>query len=226
MINKEKKVILFIVEGVSDENALGSIMKKYFIHSQVRFLVIHGDITTHDFVNMNEIIKKINKNIETISQRYRYNKEDINRIIHLVDMDGVCIPDSAVIFSENVGIQYNRDGIRTKNVKSIQKRNHLKSQVLYKLRKTSNISDIPYNIYYMSCNLEHVLFNNQMDFTDEDKMRISDQFAERFDNNMDEFIKFIMNQEIAVNGNYNETWKFIEKNMNSLNRYTNLHLLF
>ena len=40
----EKKVIVFIVEGRSDEAALGSIMKEFFSNHEVQFIVVHGDI--------------------------------------------------------------------------------------------------------------------------------------------------------------------------------------
>ena len=38
----EKKVIAFIVEGASDEAALGTIMKEYFTDNEVQFVVIRG----------------------------------------------------------------------------------------------------------------------------------------------------------------------------------------
>ena len=46
----EKKVVIFIVEGPSDEAALGTIMKEYFASNEVQFVVVHGDITLKDYV--------------------------------------------------------------------------------------------------------------------------------------------------------------------------------
>lgn len=46
MSKKTKKVVLFLVEGVSEETALGLPMKNYFETNEVRFEVVHGDITT------------------------------------------------------------------------------------------------------------------------------------------------------------------------------------
>lgn len=40
----EKKVIAVIVEGPSEEAALGSILKEYFDSAEVQFVVVHGDI--------------------------------------------------------------------------------------------------------------------------------------------------------------------------------------
>ena len=36
----EKKVVIFIVEGPSDEAALGTIMKEYFASNEVQFVVV------------------------------------------------------------------------------------------------------------------------------------------------------------------------------------------
>jgi len=46
----EKKVIAVIVEGPSDEAALGSILKEYFSSEEIQFVVVHGDITTKDYI--------------------------------------------------------------------------------------------------------------------------------------------------------------------------------
>ena len=89
---REKKVVLFIVDGPSDEAALGSVMKEYFSSDEVQFVVVHGDITLKDNVSLDDIKKKINEQIEYIQRRYRYNFDDFIRIIHIVDMDGVYIP--------------------------------------------------------------------------------------------------------------------------------------
>ena len=42
----EKKVVAVIVEGPSDENAIGSILKEFFSSEEVQFAVVHGDITS------------------------------------------------------------------------------------------------------------------------------------------------------------------------------------
>ena len=55
----EKKVVVFIVEGPSDEAALGTIMKKYFSSNEVQFIVVQGDITLKDYVSSDNILKKM-----------------------------------------------------------------------------------------------------------------------------------------------------------------------
>lgn len=67
----EKKVIVFIVEGPSDEAALGTIMKEYFSGNEVQFLVVHGDITLKDYVSAEQILIRLNELVESIKQKYR-----------------------------------------------------------------------------------------------------------------------------------------------------------
>lgn len=222
----EKKVIAFIVEGPSDEAALGTVMKEYFSSNEVRFVVMHGDITLKDYVSTDSILKKINEQIDNIKRKYRYQTEDFIRIIHLTDTDGVYVDDEYVKYAQVDDIQYYIDHIETNNIEAAKKRNHKKADILYKLRKHGKINNIPYKIYFNSCNLEHVLYNELKDFTDEEKQFLSDDFAEQYEGNVDEFIEFISNTDIAVTGTYQKTWDFIQKNRNSLNRYSNMHLIF
>ena len=69
---REKKVIVFIVEGPSDEASLGSVMKECFSGNEVRFVVVHGDITLKDYASNESILKKLNEQIERVKDRYRY----------------------------------------------------------------------------------------------------------------------------------------------------------
>ena len=90
---------------------------------------------------------------------------------------------------------------------------------MFKLYVTGKIHEIRYRLYFNSCNLEHVLYNELKDFSDEEKEELSDEFAEMYEGKIDEFIRFISDVELAVPGTYRETWKFIEKDKNSLQRH-------
>lgn len=222
----EKKVIAFIVEGASDEAALGTIMKEYFSDNEVQFVVIRGDITTKDYVSKDAILKKINEQIEEVKKRYRYQTEHFIKIIHLTDADGVYVGEDCVKYAEVEGIQYYIDHMETAKVKETVERNVRKADILFKLRRTGTVQGIPYKIYYNSCNLEHVLYNELKDFTDEEKRDMSDDFAEKYEGKAEEFVAFISDVEIAVPGTYQKTWDFLEKDKNSLNRHSNMHLIF
>ena len=147
-------------------------------------------------------------------------------IIHIVDTDGVYIPEIDIKEADVEKAQYYENHIDVKNVKAIVNRNRRKGAILYKLRKTGKINGIPYRIYFNSCNLEHVLYDELKDFTDEEKQILSDDFADKYDGKVNEFIEFISDNQIAVPGTFQKTWDYIEKDRNSLNRHSNMHLIF
>ncbi len=222
----EKKVIAFIVEGPSDEAALGTIMKEYFSNNEVQFVVVHGDITLKDYVSNSDILKKINEKIENIKSRYRYVQGDFMKIIHIADTDGVYIPDTIIRSAQTDEIQYHEDHIDAKNAGAIIERNKQKGKILYKLRKTAKVNGVPYRIYFNSCNLEHVLYGELKNYSDDEKQILSDDFADKYDGKVNEFIEFISDLAIAVPGTYQKTWDYIEKDKNSLHRHSNMHLIF
>ena len=79
---------------------------------------------------------------------------------------------------------------------------------------------------YFSGHVEHVLYGELRDFSDEEKQILSDDFADRYEGKPEEFIEFISDRAIAAAGTYQKTWDFIEKGIHSLNRGSNMHLIF
>ena len=97
---------------------------------------------------------------------------------------------------------------------------------MFKLYTTGKVHNIQYRLYFNSCNLEHVLYGELKDFSDDEKEVLSDEFAEKYEGKVYEFIDFISDKSVAVDGTYRETWKYIEKDKNSLQRHSNMHLIF
>ena len=221
----EKKVIAVIVEGPSDEAALGSILKEYFCNKEIQFVVVHGDITTKDYVSVDNILTKIKELVDSIKQKYGYNADDFLKIIHIVDTDGTFCND-AIVKEDVTGVQYYTDHMETKYPEYLIRKHTKKAEILFKLYTTGKINGVAYRVYFNSCNLEHVLFNELEDFTDDDKEEMADEFAEKFEGKLDEFVEFISNPDIAVHGTYKETWRYIEKDKHSLERNSNMHLIF
>lgn len=221
----EKKVVAVIVEGPSDESALGGILKEFFSSDEVQFAVVHGDITSDYEVTKENVVSKIAKLIESVRRKYGYEWKDFLRIIHIADTDGAftrdCIMENAV-----ESIQYYEDHIEYFNVEEVRKRNERKSEMMFKLYTTGKIHDVPYRLYFNSCNLEHVLYDELKEFSDEEKEILSDEFADKYEGKISEFIEFISDKSVAVDGTYRETWKYIEKDKNSLRRHSNMHLIF
>ena len=161
-MKREKKVVMVIVEGPSDESAMGGILKEYFSSKEVQFAVVHGDITSDYDTTRDNVLKKIGDKVEEIRSRYGYHLSDFVSIIHIADTDGVFTKD-CIKKSEVKNIQYYEDRIEAFNTSEVEKRNMHKSEILSKLYSTGKVKDISYRIYFNSCNLEHVLYNELKD---------------------------------------------------------------
>ena len=91
-----KKIMLFIVEGPTDETALSTVLSRIFSSDTVRFQVVHGDVLTQDFVGPDKMVAAVNEQIK----RFRgniYRPGDFCKVVHLTDTDGAFIPESAVV---------------------------------------------------------------------------------------------------------------------------------
>ncbi|MBU3184714.1 hypothetical protein [Clostridium estertheticum] len=223
---KSKKIVLFIVEGVTDRNSFALVLSKIIEKDKiVRFKVIHGDITTQNGVSASNIYAKITDYIKEFISSDMYKKSDISNVIHLVDTDGAFINDEQVLQKDTNGsIEYNTQNIYAKNTDNIKKRNKQKSQILSKLATTNMVyANLSYRVYFFSSNLEHVIHNIQV-VNDDDKRRFAEKFEDEFITNPISFIEFMNNPEFAINAEYKDTWEFIKKDTNSLKRFTNFNL--
>lgn len=60
-----KKIVLIIVEGKTEELALGRIFTKHFQSSHVHIKVVHHDITSKYGNHPSNIVKKIHELVKT-----------------------------------------------------------------------------------------------------------------------------------------------------------------
>lgn len=222
-----KRVILIIVEGPTDDDALGVIFSKYFNNNTVRVKIIHGDITTEKRVNSSNILTHITDVVKQALSEYKLNKSDLMNVIHLTDTDGTFVSDEAILYDETKEKPYYcKDAIRTRDPAAIIERNRQKRENIQKLFNTKYVwKDIPYQLFYMSCNLEHVLYNKN-NLNDDEKEKEALLFAKRYMNNISGFVRFINDPEYAVLGDYLASWKYIIVDSHSLERHTNLGMCF
>ena len=143
-------------------------------------------------------------------------------IVHIVDMDGAYIPDNAIIKDETANKPiYALTEIRTANVRGIIRCNATKRGCIDKISSTPRLHDIPYQAYFMSCNLDHVLYD-KLNSTDEEKEKDSLGFAKKYGSYIPDFVKFMSESDFSVGGTYLESWSFIKEAKHSLERHTNL----
>lgn len=218
-----KKIIFVIVEGPTDDLALGAYLTRIYDRKQVYIHIVHGDLTTQFDVNPSNVLKYIKEMVETYAKGSHFRKADFCQVVHIVDMDGAYIPDDSITEDRNMGKPfYTLNEIMTDSVSNLKERNRRKRLVLEKLSSCSSIwSGIPYQVYYMSCNLDHVLYD-YANLTNEEKEKNALRFATQYGNNLDAFVSFISESGFSVCDEYLKSWSFIKQGHNSLHRFTNL----
>ena len=220
-----KKIVFVIVEGPSDEEALGVLLNRIYDSRAVYVQVMHCDITTELDVNAGNVIAKIGDVVRKYAGR-TFKSGDFSRIIHITDMDGAFIPDSAVVEdAEAIKPIYSITEIRTRSKSAIENRNLRKRECLNRLSSASRIWGVPYQIYYMSCNLDHALYG-KLNSTDDEKEADAFAFAKRYRNDIPGFMNYISESDFSVAGSYLRSWQYIREGLHSLERHTNFGLCF
>lgn len=217
-----KKIMLFIVEGPTDETSLSTVLSRIFSSATVRFQVVHGDVLTRDFVAPDKIVAAVNEQVKLFRGSV-YKPGDFCKIVHLADTDGAFIPESAVVKESLEGKQYpfyTDTQILAPEPENILDRNVRKSRNIARLSSIGKIGGIPYSFYYFSCNLDHVL-HGRNNLSEAEKIMCSRAFDLRYADAPDAFIRFMKDESFAVRGTYQETWAFIKQGTRSLERYSN-----
>ena len=220
-----KKIVFVIVEGPSDEEALGVLLNRIYDSKAVYVQVMHCDITTELDVNAGNVVAKIGDVVKQYAGR-AFKPGDFSRIIHITDMDGAFIPDEAVV-EDAVAVKplYSATEIRTQRKSGIENRNQRKRECLNRLSSASRIWGVPYQIYYMSCNLNHALYG-KLNSTDDEKEADSFAFAKKYRDDIPGFMKYIGESDFSITGSYPQSWQYIREGLHSLERHTNFGLCF
>ncbi len=207
-----------------------------------------ADITTHGSTNSRTIFGRINKFfIEPWLANNHQTPDIIYKVIHIVDMDGAYVDDSCIkydsdrIKSQNTrseNLKYCEKEILSANVEQTKIRNAQKRNNLDWLVKNSTIHykktdeatgkmidyNINYEIYFFSCNLDHVLYRDA-NMAWWEKVEKAEEFAARYGDCPENFNKAI-GSSILVGMTYEESWEFItERNNRSLEPHTNINIL-
>lgn len=221
-----KKVIFFIVEGPTDKNTFNPILKKIFPDQKICFHVVRGDLTTEKAFSAKTTVTRLKNLIDLEIGKSGYLSTDILEFVHLIDTDGAFIPSENVLYCDNERIEYSTNYIKTRDIESIHGRNENKSGNVKWLSELKKIKKKPYHIYYFSRNLEHFLHSRIDDMSGEEKMNLADDFVDKYISNIDGFKEFISMVNLSLLSSYEESWKYIFKDVNSLNRVSNFYLFF
>ena len=216
----KKGVVLFIVEGISDKIALGLLLSRLVCSDNTQFAVMHGDCLNR---SVERAVAAIVECVKATMQKYSYKRSDFVQIIHIVDTDGSFIPDNKVIGRQKSGVEYFTDKIETGELSETLSRHHRRRAAAEYLSKTDRISRIPYDIYFMSRNLEHVTQGEEGHVASGHKVSFAESFADRFSDDPYGFMELLYKENVAAKGDYDASWREIMQGTNSLKRKSNIN---
>ncbi len=225
---EESKIVLFIVEGKSDEMSLAPALEQ-IVTNKIKFKVMCCDITSHNDSNVGNIEKRIKTEaVENFLKNNRqFRSKDICKIVHIIDTDGAFAPDNCIVKNDkidNVHYYANRIECKSYTYNKILVSRERKRKILSHLStldtiKIPNGVEVPYEIYYMSCNLDCVL-HDKRNSTTKEKISNSRKFSDEYDDPK-KFIEFFNSDLIKVDGSYVSTWDNLKLEFNSLSRGSN-----
>ena len=242
----KRQIVLFLVEGKSDREALQLAIPELYDqideNVEVFFPVMvedeeekGGDITSKIKVWPRNIEEKIYEFfLKDFFNEQKIMPKDITEIVQIIDMDGAYVSDDMICDGDTQTGEdrpyYDENTIITKRVEGIIKRNAHKRENIDYLSSLSTIKvkqkTVKYSIYYFSSNLDHFLHHDaNLDYRK--KRELADSFARSYIGNVEGFIKQMTDDSDAVCGmDYKQSWDFIKtEGPNSLQRHTNLSIL-
>ena len=228
-----KKYVLFIVEGKNDQIEIQAMLRAYCANSlQDKYVDIYlpynGDITfekTEKTITgkLTEAVLSWRRGETRLHPFHPVAPSDVAKIVHVIDTDGAFIPESAIIADDVGDVEYKEDCIRCGDRAFIVGRNRKKAKAIRKLLSVPKIDNISYEVFFVSCNMDHVLFGTQNPAA-KSKGPNARYFAAHCKHPAD-LNQSIFGENICFDGPFQESWNFIQLDMNSLNRHTNLNIL-
>lgn len=228
----QKKIVLFIVEGDHDEDEINSILHTpyfadYLKHYRLEFKKVNTDITSDKFSSgsniqgkLSQLVREFRKNGVPFSN---IKVSDIDKIIHIVDTDGTFIPREKIKYADVGKYVYEEECIKANNPDEAYARNRRKASILQVLMGVKKIDNIKYTVYFVSCNMEHMLFDKKV-YSPSEKSSLSDDFVKRCKNDPECLFENVFNKQITYDVSHEESWKDIQEGTNSLKRKTNINI--
>ncbi len=165
----------------------------------IRFDVQREDILTKWDANKRipNIKNSVVKVIQGYLNKYKFLAKDLTAVVHITDADGCFIAPEFVKVKEDIeqNLFYTEDAILVnsdKRKEQIEQRNEMKANNARILVANDHFSinrlKVPYQLFYFSTNLEHVLWNERNEIPTE-KVHKADDFMENLTGTIEEYLR-------------------------------------
>lgn len=230
----ETKRVLFIVEGPSDrislEVPLLNAVRKKGEDMRLYFLVAGGDLTAKGKTpaRSRDLIKK---EVASFLLTTMLKPSDIDLIVLLTDLDASFAPRDCYLFDPAVASQTyvpEEKVILLEEPEGLYVQRTRKRECLEYLSRLGTLYvkryKIPFFVLFSSINLEHSLYGDPNPLSRE-KVRLSRKFEERFAENHDEFVAFLLGL-LGDESSYLGSWETSKRIRRAFERESTLGFLF
>ena len=235
----KKKVVLFIVEGLSDmaalERPLQNLLEGNEQGIEATFLIAECDVTSDFRNNPSNIEQKINRFYfePFFSANDFYYPKDVMEVVHIVDLDGTFIPEEncyafdAEHFATGRFV-YDPPYVYGETAEAVIARNRQKALNIKHLLTLDTIKvdskTCPYSIFFFSSNIDHYL-HDRLNLCGREKIERAERFADCCDEDPEWFVRRICQHAQALKGmTHEESWAYIMEGANSVKRHTNFNI--
>lgn len=220
MVNK--KVILFIVESANDQIAIANSLECVLSSDNVSFQITDGDITS------DKLRKGIKDEVGNIIKQhcihYKLRPADILETVLLLDLDGVYITlDNIIESADHVKPYYKGDSILHIHPAFLYETHMRKQRNLSILTGVEKVMNIPFSVYFFSCNLDHVICNDA-NLTQYQKREEAGRFDKLYCEDSRGFISFFTEHGLTSGCSYLNSWQTAREGTNSLKRRSNFNV--
>lgn len=234
-----KRVWLFVVEGDTDETAIGLPLEDLITSKTVDFDVFGSDIfgaTNYNAgsdsrLHEDDINSRIRQEVLSYLSRPNvdYNWNNLDKVILIIDTDGCFIPESSIHENSQISsIRYHSDRIDVPDAGVARRRIAERARNVHSAVNRGRITyrgrSVPVEVFYLSRNLEHALHGKSGSLTKREKINLARRFRSEYQADHSVFLELI-HTTIAAPGDYRASWAFIQEGLHSLERSTNLGLL-
>ena len=220
-MSKRPNVVPVIVEGPTEELALGLVFSQLFrAMGRLHFEVVHGDLLTQqrfcvtpggnaESKRVDEWVRKgILDYLQGLSPKITWN--DLACIIQITDTDAAFVPEE--LAPDHL---VHRNEIKRGNARILAR----KSAFTFKKRT------VPYSLYYFSQDMEDALHGiHGSELTPHKKELLARAFQQRYARDLEGFRTLL--EELLPCRKFRDSWEYIFENGNSMNRASNLALAF
>lgn len=233
-MKNKKKVVLLIVEGDSEESLLYNRLRTLFKQHEIFFEVQRGDILFGFNKTKNPIKGLIGDKVKQFLNERKFKVDDMLAVLHIIDTDGCLIEDNSVVIDETQEsfTRYKESCITVSSEKQRQYilwRNEERKRNIRTMNSVDGVlsGKVLYRMFYFSRNLEHVLFNDPNP-AGQGKIDEVEKFIDNLSIPIEAFLEQYMLELSGENiqKDYIESWEKLAQNKVSLQRCTNVPLLF